>query len=302
MTVRLNPDLLPDLLNSIEQSQQNEATATVQLSSGRSVNQLSDNPADAAALVLNHDQSSQDAQYLQNLNILQGRFQVADSALSNAVTAMTRANSLAIEGANGTMSASDRQAIAGEVQGILDQMLSLANTSYQGAYVFAGTKVTSPPFSLNSATNALSYTGNDQTTKVQLSNGISMTANMPGDQLFLNPAGSVLQSLQDLYTALTTGNNIPAAVTEVQNGLNQLNSQRVFYGNALNQISASESFLNQDTINLSQHENTLVGADLPSVATNYRPRLRTRPPSAPPARFCNRKPCWTTSLEAQTPR
>jgi len=267
MSIRLNPDLLPNLLSSIEQSQQNEAAATQQLSSGRSVNEISDNPANAAALVINHDQAAQDSQYEQNLNVLQGRYQVADSALSNAVTAMTRASSLAVEGANGTMSASDRQAIAGEVQGILNQMLSLANTSYQGAYVFAGTAVTSPPFALSN--NTATYNGNAQTTQVQLSNGISMTANVPGDQLFMNSSGNVLQSLQDLYTALTTGNNISTAVTEVQNGLSQLNSQRVFYGNALNQISASESFLNQDTINLSQQENTLVGADLPAVSTNY---------------------------------
>jgi flagellar hook-associated protein 3 FlgL len=269
MSVRLNPDLIPNLLDSIEQSRQNEAIATEQLSSGRAVNQISDNPSDAAALVLNHDQASQDAQFQQNLTVLQGRYQVADSALSNATTAMTRASSLAVEGANGTLSPSDRQAIAGEVQGILNQMLSLANTSYQGAYIFAGTAVTTQPFSLDANTKTVNYAGNDQTSKVQLSNGISMTANMPGDQLFLNASGSALQSLQDLYTALTTGTNLPAAVTEVQNGLNQLTGERVFYGNALNQISSSESFLSQDTINLSQQENTLVGADMPSVATNF---------------------------------
>jgi flagellar hook-associated protein 3 FlgL len=269
MSVRLNPDLLPGLNASIQQSQENEATATEELSSGRSVNQLSDNPSAAAALVVNHNQSSQDAQYLQNLNTLQGRFQVADSALSNAVTSMTSALSLAVEGANGTMSDSDRQAIADQVQGILGQMVGLANTSYQGAYIFAGTAVTAQPFTLDQSTNAVTYNGNDQTTQVQLSNGVSTAANLPGSQLFTNSSGSVLGALQDLYTALTTNTNISGAVTEVQNGLDQLNSQRVFYGNALNQITASENFLNQDTVNLSQQENNLVGADLPTVATNY---------------------------------
>jgi flagellar hook-associated protein 3 FlgL len=269
MSVRLNPDLLPNLLLSIQESQQNEAVATQQLASGRSVNEPADNPAAAAALVRNHDQSSQDTQFLQNLNILQGRYQVADSALGNAVTAMTRAVSLAIEGANGTMSAADRQALAGEVQGILNQMLSLANTSYQGTYVFAGTAVSMQPFSYDASTGNITYKGNEQTNQVQLSNGVSMTANIPGDTLFLNAAGSVLGSLQDLYNALNTGNNIPAAVTEVQNGLAELNSNRVFFGNALNQISSSENFLNQDTVNLSQQENTLAGADTAAVATNY---------------------------------
>ena len=74
--------------------------------------------------------------------------------------------------------------------------------------------------------------------------------------------------MQDLYSSLQSGNNIGAAVTELQNALSQVSVQRVFYGNALNQISTSESFLNQDKINLSTQENALVGVDPAVAATN----------------------------------
>ena len=269
MAVRLNPDLLPSLLNSLQQSKQNEALATAQLGSGRSVNQLADNPAASAALVLNHDQASQDGQFLQNLTTLQGRYQVADSSLSNVVQVLTRALTLGTEGANGTVSAADRKDIAGEVQGLLNQTVSLANASYQGAFLFAGTKVTTQPFTLDSTTNAVTYNGNTLTTSVELSSGNSITANVPGDQIFQNAAGSVMGALQDLYSSLMSGNNIPNAVAEIQSGLNQISDQRVFYGNALNQINLSESFLNQEKVNLSQAENGLAGADLAVVATNF---------------------------------
>ena len=269
MSIRLNPDLLPSLLASIQQSQQNESVSTQQLASGRSVNQLSDNPAAAASLVQNHDQSAADGQYLQSLSSLQSRYQVADSALSNVVSALTRALSLGTEGANGTLNPADRQAIAGEVQGLLNQTVSLANTSYQGSFRFAGTKVTTQPFTLDSATNTVTYDGNSATTSVALSNGDSITANVPGDQLFQNASGSVTSALTDLFNALNSGNNIPSTITGVQNAINQVSQQRVFYGNSLNQINQSESFLNQDQLNLSQQENNLVGANLASVASNF---------------------------------
>jgi flagellar hook-associated protein 3 FlgL len=269
MAIRLNPDLLPSLLASIQESKQNEAIATQQLASGRSVNQLSDNPVAAASLVLNHDQAGADGQFLQNLSTLQSKYQVADSTLGDVVSALTRALSLGTEGANGTLNSADRQAVAGEVQGLLNQTVSLANASYQGAFLFAGTKVTTQPFTLDTATNTVTYNGNSGTTSVELSNGDSISANLPGNQLFQNASGSVTGALQDLYSALTTGTNIPASVTEVQNALNQVNQQRVFYGNNLNQISLSESFLNQDQLNLSQQENSLVGADLATVASNF---------------------------------
>ncbi|HTB93553.1 MAG TPA: flagellar hook-associated protein FlgL [Candidatus Sulfotelmatobacter sp.] len=269
MAIRLNPDLLPSLLASIQDSKQNEAVATQELASGRSVNQLSDNPVAAAALVQNHDQAGADGQFLQNLSTLQSKYQVADSTLGDVVSALTRALSLGTEGANGTLNSADRQAIAGEVQGLLNQTVSLANASYQGTFLFAGTKVSTQPFTLDPTTNVVTYNGNSATTSVELSNGDSISANLPGNQLFQNASGSVTGALQDLYNALTTGTNIPASVTEVQNALNQVNQQRVFYGNNLNQISLSESFLNQDQLNLSQQENSLVGADLATVATNF---------------------------------
>ena len=85
-------------------------------------------------------------QFLTNISDAQGKLQAADSALNNAVQVLTTAITVGTEGANGTMSTSDRQALAQQVQGLQQQMLGLANTSYQGVYVFAGTNVTSPPF------------------------------------------------------------------------------------------------------------------------------------------------------------
>jgi flagellar hook-associated protein 3 FlgL len=266
MSIRLNPNLLPDLLASISQSEQNQNVATQQLASGRSVNQLSDNPSAVAALVGNHDQSGQDDQFLQNISTLQSKFQVADSTMSNVVTALTRAITLGTEGANGTLNSSDRQAIAGEVQGLITQVLSLANTTYQGTYLFAGTAVGTQPFTQTGTT--VSYNGNANTTSVQLSTGNSIGGNVPGDQLFLNSSGSVFGALENLYTSLQSGNNISAAVSQVHDALSTISAQRVFYGNGLNQINLSESFLNQDKLNLSSQENALVGVDPAKAASD----------------------------------
>ena len=75
-------------------------------------------------------------------------------------------------------------------------------------------------------------------------------------------------ALQSLYTALQTNTNIPAAVIQVQDALSEVNTQRVFYGNGLNQITLSENFLNQDKVNLSTQENSLVGVDTAAAASD----------------------------------
>jgi len=269
MSIRLNPQMLPDLLASLQASQQNEQNGVQQVSTGRRVNKPSDDPAAVAALVNNNAQFSQDAQFQVNLSDLQARYQVADSVMNSGVQLMTTAISLGAEGANGTLTAANRQTIAAQVAGLQQQMLSLANTSYQGAYIFAGTKVTAAPFSQNpAAPSGVSYNGNSTVTSVQISEGQSIQTNLPGDQIFANPSGNVFAALHDLVNSLNSGTGIEAANTEVQNAFHQLTTQRVFYGDALNQVQSKENFLSQDKINLSQQQTNLVGADLAQAITN----------------------------------
>jgi len=68
---------------------------------------------------------------------------------------------------------------------------------------------------------------------------------------------------------LVSGSNIGQAVAQVNSALTQVSVQRVAYGNALNQITLSESFLNQDKINLSSQENTLIAANPAKAATDF---------------------------------
>lgn len=75
-------------------------------------------------------------------------------------------------------------------------------------------------------------------------------------------------ALNDLANALTSGNGIAAANTEVQQAFSQLTTQRVFYGNALSQVQNTQTYLNQEQVNLSTQQTQLVGANLTQVITD----------------------------------
>ena len=268
MSTRINPNILPDLLSAMQTAQQNAQNAAQEVSTGLSVNNPGDNPAAVAALVTTDAQTSQDAQFQTNVSDLQSKYQVADSVLNSASQVLTSAITLGTEGATGTISAANRQSIASQVTGLQQQLLSLANTTYQGTYIFSGTDVTTQPFTQDSsAPSGVTYNGNSAVTSVEISQGQSIQTNLPGDQVFANAAGNAFAALNDLANALNSGSGIAAANTEVQNAFNQLNNQRVFFGNALSQLQSTESFLSQDTVNLSQQKNTLIGANLTQAAT-----------------------------------
>src|SRR5512143_3557835 len=138
--MRVNPNPMADLLAALNNSRRDTQDALQELSTGRRVNQPSDDPAAAALLIDNHDRTTFTARYLQSLTSLQGHFQTADSTLNSIVLALQRALTLGVQGGNGTNSDDDRAAIVGELQGIQDQLLSLANTAFQGRFLFSGTR------------------------------------------------------------------------------------------------------------------------------------------------------------------
>ena len=269
MSLRINPDPAPDLLAAIAANRKEQNTALQEISTGRNVNQISDNPAATAEVVLNHIQSSQDNQYLRNISDLQAQGQSIDATLNSTVQAVTQAISLGIEGANGTLSDADRQAVAEQLIGIRNQVLSLANQTYQGNFVFSGTATSTQPFVLDSTQpNGVKYNGNTNTNSIAISQGNSIPINVPGSQIFTNPAGDVLGSLNGIITALQNNSGIAAANANLQQAFTQLTTQRVFYGNSLQQLQATQTFLNSEKIQLAQQENTLVGVDLASSITN----------------------------------
>jgi flagellar hook-associated protein 3 FlgL len=269
MGMRVNPDLYSVILNGLQLNSQQQNQALQQIASGQKLNSLSDNPAAAATLVNIRMQSSSDTQYLQNITSLTGSLQVADSALSSVVEALTSAQSLGIEGASGTVNAQNQQAIAQQVQGIQQQIMGLANTSYNGEYLFSGTKTTTQPYVADSsAPSGVDYNGNSGTNSVEISDGQAMPINLPGSQLFGNATTSVFKSLQDLYNALTTGGDVGTATTEVQNALGYVSTQQTFYGNSLSRLNNAQTFLTQEQTQLTETESSTLDVDMPTAITN----------------------------------
>lgn len=267
--MRVNPNPLPDIIAALAQTQQQINTDLQQIASGHSVNVPSDNPASAAELIQNAGQTSEADQFLRSAGSIQGEIQNADSTLNSVTTTLRRAISLGVEGANGTLNSADRQALATEVRGIQSQLVSLANLTYQGNYVFAGTATQTTPYVVDpNSPSGVSYKGNTGINSVTLGNHFSLQTNLAGSQVFSSAGGDVFQSIQDLINGLQSGTGIDTAVTELGKASNSIDSQRVFYGNALNQLSAQQTYLGTETAQLAQRQNAIGGTDLTSVISN----------------------------------
>ncbi len=265
--MRVNPNPWADYLAAMNRTQLDQQEAMMQLSTGRKVNQPSDNPAAAALLVGIQDQVTLSNRYLQNINTVQGQMQEADSTLGSIETALQRALSLGVQGANGTLSDTDREAIVSELQIIKSQLIYLGNTRYQGRFLFAGTVTDRPPFVADtSLPSGVRYDGNNGVNSVQIGDGFSIAVNKPGSQLFMSSDADMFQGIADLIAALQANSGYDAAIGEVTSAFNSISTQRVFYGSVMNQAESQTNALNSSKLQLASQENVLAGADLAATA------------------------------------
>jgi flagellar hook-associated protein 3 FlgL len=268
--MRVNPNMVPDILADLQQSQTAVNTSLQEVATGKSVNVPSDNPAASADMVQNTIETANVDQYTQNVSTMLSMVQTADSSIGSVVTSLTQAISLGTEGANGTNNASNMQAIATQVQGILQSVVAQANTSYQGTYLFGGTETTSTPYTASSSSSSgYTYNGTDDSNSVAVGDDMNVQVNLPGSQIFSNSNTDVLGSLSSLVSALQSGNSsqIQTATSAVTTALNYVSQQRVFYGNAESQLNSQETSLQQETVNLTSQQSSLIDVNEAQAAT-----------------------------------
>ncbi|MDE3104919.1 MAG: flagellar hook-associated protein 3 [Acidobacteriota bacterium] len=265
-----DPKYLQSLSGSISQSTALEQSLTTELSSGLAISSLQDNPVAVAQSQLLGASIAQQDTFVQTASGLQSRLQVADSTLGEIVSQLTKAESLAVQGNGGTLSASNLQAVQQQLQGIQQQVLSLINTSYQGSFLFGGSQGSTAPFAVNSTTGAVTYSGDNAVTYVTTPEGQQIQTNLPGSAAFGTGASGVLGVLSSLIQDFAGSTPSTTAVSDssaLTSALAQVSAQRSVLGNSLSRIASASTYTQSTAAQLTAAQSSLVAADTARVAT-----------------------------------
>jgi flagellar hook-associated protein 3 FlgL len=257
------------------QSQINQAESEV--SSGLKISQPSDAPDQLEGLMRIRADIDRNTQVTTNLSEVKAETDTAEQALSTATQLLDTVTSLGTQGANFTQTASTRQAMALQVQGILEQLVGLSNTTVQGRFVFSGDQDQASSYDLNLAnTNGVDRLLTTQATRqVTDASGVSFTVGLTAQNIFdhRNPddtlaPDNVFAAVNSLRVALQS--NDQAAITTALTGLstadNYLNSQLSFYGSVQNRIQSAQTFAGQQNVQLQSALSQTQDADITQAA------------------------------------
>lgn len=267
-----NSSFLLDLANTENQiSQTNQ-----QITSGIRVNQASDDPSDIGAILNYQNQVVQIQQVQSNLDLANTQASAADTALSSATTLFNQLTSIATEGASSTTSAATRTTLGQQVQSIEQQLVGLANTSVQGAYIFGGDDPSTSPYAYSASGGVVQINTASNTTTIQDINGQTIIPSMTAQQIFDarnangTPAtGNIFQAASALGQALLNDDQagLQTAVTSLNAASVQLGQATSFYGNTEDWIQNATSTASSTITNVQTSVSNLRDTDIAAAAT-----------------------------------
>ncbi len=205
MTMRVSTGMIYDAgVGSINKQTSNLLHTQQQIAAGTSILVPSDNPV-AAARALEVTQSIDiTKQYTSNQSTATSSLGLVDTNLSNATDLMIQVKQLAVQGANGTLTATDRQSIATQLSADYDQLMGIANsTDGTGQYLFAGYQNNTQPFT-GSVAAGVTYHGDDGQRLQQVSASRQIPISASGNAVFMRvPSGN--GDFSTNYSAANTG-------------------------------------------------------------------------------------------------
>ena len=132
-------------------------------------------------------------QFERNIDDGKARLNLADAALGSATDILQRIRELGVQGANGIYTKEDRAKIAAEVEDLLDELISIANTKYKGKALFAGNDTLEDPFKVRrtfskyagrDVVDTVEYFGDMGKLNREISRESIVSVNVPGNEAF----------------------------------------------------------------------------------------------------------------------
>lgn len=234
--------------------QSNLTKVQEQLATGLQIVKPSDEPDKASLITRLEGELSRQASYQETLKSVNVRLTAGETALKNTSDVMYRIKELAVQAANDTVSAQDRQSIALEMDNLREQILSLGNSQdSNGNYLFSGSRASEPAFSKDS-TGRIHYQGDQARMQVNVGDNRRMNLNMPGSDAFVrvvrddgkgNKAGvDFFQALDDLVNAVKNSDR-----TAMQRGVSEVDILQNGISEGLGQIGADQTVVDlQNTV------------------------------------------------------
>lgn len=173
-------------LNGILDNQGGVNKTQQQISTGRRVLTPADDPIAATKILQLQQELALNDQYTRNMTAADNRLKLEEATLSSVTDNLERLKELTVQAGGGSLTITDRQAIAAEIYQLQEGLADLLNTKDAGGeYIFAGFKGSQMPF-VKADNGRYEYQGDEGQRYLALSNSTNVATGDNGKALFVD--------------------------------------------------------------------------------------------------------------------
>jgi len=268
--------LVEQVIANVERRMELIARSQEQIATGRRINRPSNDPAAAGELLKLESRYMRLDQYSRNIRNGLSHLKMTESGLGRIKDIIIRARSLAVKGANGALDKQDRQAIAGQIEQILQELLSTANQKFGNRYLFGGTETRNPPYQAVDGSNEkladIIPNFAEPLTVIELlaDEGERVKMSFAASDVFdLGDGETLFTILFELRDALNNNSETVtgAAITKLDDALEKLSAVSALLGARVNSIESMLGRITDQQINLNDRINDLGAVDIVEAIT-----------------------------------
>lgn len=259
------------LTNELEKQTANLGNLQLQLSTGRALNRPSDDPAAVTQVLALSSQATQLTSWQNNVQTATSWLGIANATANNVLATLQSARSLLLQSMNsGTQSAVTYQALGTQLQGVANNLLSLANTQFEGRAIFAGTSASLQAFDASG-----NYLGTNDVSSVVIGpgSGVGETVNLsvPGTAMFGTGASNAFATLANASSALQSGTPSSATLSSALNALDSVIAQAqqasAVLGESSQMTSSAATALTTEIANIQTNRASLENVNVAQATT-----------------------------------
>ncbi len=219
----------------------------------------SDDPSAAAESLRVRAELRAVDQYSRNIADGDAWLTAVDASLTAASATLNKVRDLTVQGGNGSLSASGREALAIEVAALRDQLLSQANTKHQGRTIFAGNSDAGVAFGAD-----LEHTGGSPVMR-RVDANVEVRVDMDGAAVFGTGDASVFKLLDAIAADLKLGTDVSGHLGVLDTRLSAIRTHHAEVGTRHAQILSSQEATMAKSVSLETQRSRVEDVDLAAV-------------------------------------
>jgi len=272
MTSRVTQGMMSiQLLRNLNSNMLRMDTMQNQLSTGRKINKPSDDPVGISFSMRYRSEYSANEQYRANVDAAISWMSYTDKMMEQTGSVLHRVRELTVGAANGSNPDDALQTVRIEIEQLKEQLLNIANSQFNGKYVFNGQMTDKPPYSTADPVSELADIGE---IKFEVGAGVKMAVNINGNQIFGTDENedNMFRLMDDLMLALDESNfsAISSMLGKIDSRMEVVLEVRADVGAKMNRLELAEDRLLDIGINLQALTTKTEDADMAIVITNLK--------------------------------